>query len=76
LYPIFAKEARVAGEVLLQLTISETGSVESLQVLRGPIALRQAAIDAVKSWRFKPYIVNSEPTAADTKVSVLFKLSR
>jgi TonB family protein len=73
-YPNVAKAARISGKVLLEATISPTGSIESLRVLSGPEALRKAAVDAVSSWRFKPYMLNNKPTAAEFRVGVLFNL--
>jgi protein TonB len=75
MYPRDAKEARISGQVLLEATISATGSIESLHVLKGPDTLRQAAIDAVSKWRFKPYMLNDKPTAAEFMVGVSFTLA-
>jgi len=73
-YPNVAKAARISGKVLLEATISSTGSIKSLRVLSGPEALRKAAVDAVSSWRFKPYMLNNKPTEAEFRVGVLFNL--
>ena len=53
-YPIIAKNAHVEGTVVLTARISNTGKIEDLQVASGPQMLRQAAIDAVRNWRYKP----------------------
>jgi protein TonB len=75
-YPIIAKNAGIQGTVLLQATISKTGTIEGLHVIRGPLMLQQAAIDAVKSWRYKPYQLNGQPVEVETTVNVIFKLDR
>jgi protein TonB len=73
-YPSAAKVARISGRVLIQATISATGTIESLHVLSGPDVLRKAAIDAVSKWRFRPYKLNDRPAAAEIRVGVSFNL--
>ena len=74
IYPPIAKAARVSGTVVLQATISKTGSIENLRVVSGPAMLQQAALDAVKSWRYRPYLLNNEPVEVETTVNVIFTL--
>ena len=73
-YPPIAKAARVSGTVVLQATISKTGAIENLRVVSGPAMLQQAAMDAVKSWRYRPYLLNNEPVEVETTVNVIFTL--
>ena len=73
-YPPIAKAARVSGTVVLQATISKTGTIENLKVISGPAMLQQAALDAVRSWRYRPYLLNNEPVEVDTTVNVIFTL--
>lgn len=73
-YPAIARSARVQGTVVLQAKISETGKVTNLQVVSGPPMLRQPAVDAVKTWLYKPYLLNNRPTEVDTTVNVVFSL--
>src|ERR1700686_2327160 len=54
-YPPIAKAARVSGTVVLQATISKNGTIENLRVISGPAMLQKAALDAVKTWRYRPY---------------------
>ena len=75
-YPPIAKAARVSGTVVLQATISKTGTIENLRVISGPAMLQQAALDAVKTWRYRPYLLNNEPVEVETTVNVIFKLER
>jgi protein TonB len=74
IYPPIAKAARVQGVVVLQATISKTGSITDLRVVSGPAMLQSAALDAVKSWRYKPYLLNNEPVEVETQVNVIFTL--
>jgi protein TonB len=73
-YPQMAKEARVSGTVVIQATISKTGTIENPHVVSGPTMLRQPALDAVKTWRYKPYLLDGEPVDVETTVSVNFSL--
>ncbi len=75
-YPIIAKTAGVQGTVVLQATISKAGAIEHLQVISGPAMLQQAAIEAVKTWRYRPYLLNDQPIEVETTVNVIFKLER
>jgi protein TonB len=75
-YPTLAREARVEGTVVLEATISKSGSIENLRVVSGQAMLRQAALDAVSQWRYRPYLLNGEPVAVETTVNVVFNLQR
>ena len=75
-YPALARAARVEGTVVLEATISKSGSIENLRVVSGPAMLRQAALDAVSQWRYRPYLLNGEPVAVETTVNVVFNLQR
>jgi periplasmic protein TonB len=75
-YPIIAKTAGIQGTVVLQATISKTGTIENLRVIAGSPMLQQAAIDAVKTWRYRPYLLNDQAVEVETTVSVIFKLER
>jgi protein TonB len=74
-YPPIAKTARVSGTVVLQAIISKTGTIDDLHVISGPEMLREAALNAVRSWRYKPYMLNNQPIAVETTVSVVFSLN-
>jgi len=73
-YPAIAKAARIQGTVVLQATISKAGTIENLRVVSGPAMLQQAALDAVRSWRYKPYLLNGDPVEVETQVNVVFSL--
>ncbi|MFZ0799073.1 MAG: TonB family protein [Terriglobales bacterium] len=74
-YPPLAKQARIQGHVLLQAEISKEGTIQNLQLISGHPMLAPAAIEAVKQWRYKPYLLNGEPVAVETQVDVIFSLS-
>ena len=74
IYPPIAKAARVSGTVVLQATISKTGTITNLRVVSGPAMLQQAALDAVKTWRYRPYLLNNEPVEVETTINVIFSL--
>jgi protein TonB len=73
-YPAIARAARIQGTVVLQATISRSGTIENLRVISGPPMLQQAAMDAVRSWRYKPYLLNGEPVEVETTINVVFNL--
>ena len=73
-YPAVAQAIRASGTVVLQATISRTGAIENLRVAEGPAVLRQAAVDAVKQWRYRPYLLNGQPVEVETTVDVNFTL--
>jgi protein TonB len=71
-YPPIAKSAHVSGTVVIQVTISKNGSVGNLRAISGPAMLRQSALDAVKNWRFRPYMLDGQPVEVDTTVNVTY----
>src|SRR6202171_1927966 len=74
-YPQLAKQARIQGTVVLQAEISKDGTIQNLQLISGHPMLAPAAIEAVRQWRYKPYLLNGEPVAVETTVQVNFSLS-
>ncbi len=75
-YPEFAKNAHVSGTIMLAGEITKTGTLVGLHVLSGPAILRGPALDAVKSWRYRPYMLNNEPVEVQTTIKVIFSLDR
>jgi protein TonB len=75
-YPAIAKAVGAQGTVILQATISKAGTIENLHVISGPPMLQQAAIDSVKTWRYKPYMLNGQAVEVETTVNVIFRLER
>jgi periplasmic protein TonB len=74
-YPPLARQARIQGVVILQAQISKEGNIENLQLISGHPMLAPAAIEAVKQWKYRPYLLNGEPVEVDTQVQVNFTLS-
>jgi protein TonB len=73
-YPAIARAARIQGTVVLQATIAKDGTIQNLRVISGPPMLQQAAMNAVRSWRYKPYLLNGEPVEVETTINVVFNL--
>jgi protein TonB len=73
-YPPIAKTARVSGTVELHATIATNGTIKDLHAVSGPAMLRQAAVDAVRNWRYKPYLLNNQPVEVETTINVIFTL--
>ena len=75
-YPPAAQRMRVEGTVELLATISKEGAITHIKVLSGDSQLTKAASDAVKQWKYKPYLLNGEPVEIQTQITVNFKLPR
>ena len=74
-YPPLARQARIQGTVILQALISKDGNIENLQLISGHPMLAPSAIEAVKQWKYKPYLLNGEPVEVETQVQVNFTLA-
>ncbi len=72
-YPPQAAAQKLHGPVVLQAVVGRDGSVEDLKIVRGYFILGQAAIEAVKQWRFKPYTLNGHPTSTQTVLTINFQ---
>jgi TonB family protein len=75
-YPIDAKLSGISGTVILQALIGKDGHIADVHVVSGPPALQRAALDAVKQWEYRPYLLNGQPVEVNTTVNVVFALSR
>lgn len=73
IYPAEARSRRLAGSVVLELTVAEDGSTRDLQVLSGPVVLVRAATEAVRQWRYRPALLNGKPTAVQKQITVVFR---
>ena len=73
-YPPDARKAHVSGTVILHAVISKTGDITSLEVTSGPDVLRQSAMEAVHTWRYRPFLLNGEPTAVETTIHVNYSM--
>src|SRR5262249_2089187 len=75
-YPPLAIEARIQGDVVLQAVISRSRTIENLQLVSGPPLLVRAAMDAVRQWRYRPYVLNDKAIEVETQVTVKFILNK
>ena len=73
-YPAIARAARIQGTVVIQAIISKEGAIEQLQVISGPPMLQSAATEAVQRARYRPFMLNGEPVAVETTISIVFTL--
>jgi protein TonB len=71
-YPPLARAARIQGDVILNAIISKTGNVENLTLVSGHPMLVPAAFDAVRQWRYRPYLLDGEPVEVETTVTLTF----
>jgi protein TonB len=75
-YPTRAKVLRLEGKVVLNVLVMEDGSLHDLKVVQGDAGLAQAALDAVKQWRYQPFLLDGKPVKRETTITVDFKLPR
>ena len=69
-YPQDAKEQHISGTVVMRARIDYAGNVADLEVVSGPEILRASALEAVKQWTYKPYLLNGQPVDIDTTITV------
>jgi protein TonB len=74
LYPATALKLRKQGAVELLATVSKTGTIAKVRVLSGESILAQAAVDAVRQWKYRPFLLNAEPVEIQTQITINFKL--
>jgi TonB family protein len=75
-YPDDAKQNRVQGTVVIHLVVTEAGEPTDLQIVSGPPMLQQSALDCIRTWRYKPYLLNGIPVEVESQVNVIYTLSR
>ena len=73
-YPVAARNMRTTGVVQVKVTVDEEGNVAEVENATGPTLLQSAAKDAIKRWRFKPFIKDGQPVKAIGFVSFNFSL--
>jgi TonB family protein len=74
-YPDDAREARISGAVVMLVTIDDHGKIVDLSALAGPEMLRDAAVNAVKQWTYKPYLLNGKPVFVKSQITVNFSFT-
>jgi bla regulator protein blaR1 len=75
-YPEDAKKARIQGKVVLHAIIGKDGAIENLTVVSGPDALQQSALDAVRHWTYRPFLVDGQAVVVKTTITVIYELKR
>ena len=75
LYPEKAKLNHIQGVVVMSEVIGKDGHVKTLSVISGPEELRQAAIDAARTWRYTPYHLHGKPVEVETSINLNFNLT-
>lgn len=75
IYPPLARTARIQGAVVLEAVIGKDGTMQRLQVISGHPMLAPAAVEAVRQWRYRPYILNGEAIEVETQITVNFILN-
>lgn len=74
-YPTIARAAHVSGTVVLAAIISKEGTIVNLHVQSGNAMLTDAAMQAVKTWRYRPYLLNGQPVEVETTINVVFSMA-
>ena len=72
-YPPQAARTGLQGAVVLQALVGKDGSIRDLKLIRGYLVFGRAAFDAVKQWRYKPYVLNGQAVETQTQITVNFK---
>ncbi len=75
-YPVDAKKAGTQGKVVLDAIVGKDGTVENLKVVSGPKDLQQSALDAVRQWTYKPFLLNGNPVEVKTTINVTYSLAK
>jgi len=73
-YPAIARQIRLEGAVVLKAIISREGNIEHIEVARGASLLAGSAAEAVRQWKYRPYLLNGEPVEVETQITVNFVL--
>ncbi len=73
-YPADARTAHIQGAVVLHAIIGKDGVVEKLNIISGPKELMTSALDAVRQWTFRPYLLNGNPTEVQVEITVNYSL--
>jgi protein TonB len=73
-YPLEAKQKNITGDVILGFTIDRSGNVTGLKIISGHPLLAPAAVDAVRQWKYRPYLLNGEPVDVETTARISFRM--
>lgn len=75
-YPLLARQARIEGQVQIDAILDEQGNVIDMKIVSGPPLLYQAALDALKKWKYEPTYLNDQPIAVEMIVTITFQLGQ
>ena len=73
-YPQIARITRTEGTVVIEAIISQTGTIEGTRVVSGPSMLQRAALEAVRQARYRPFLLNGQPTEVQTTITINFRM--
>jgi general secretion pathway protein A len=73
-YPFVARQEHVEGDVMVEIVVDQSGNVSDMKAVSGPIVLRQAALDALQSWKYEPPMSDGQPIAVEAMVTIRFRL--
>jgi TonB family protein len=73
IYPALAKQSNTQGDVVIKATIDKNGRVAHMDVVSGPVALRQAAIEALGRWKYEPSKLNGQPVDVQMLITIKFR---
>ncbi|HET9283141.1 MAG TPA: energy transducer TonB [Candidatus Angelobacter sp.] len=73
-YPKKAQKKHIQGDVVLQVSIDKSGNVTAVKTVQGEPILADAAVKAVKQWKYKPYLLNGEPAKLEKTVNIQFHM--
>jgi TonB family protein len=74
-YPDAAKGARIQGKVILRIFVNREGAVQHAEVISGHPLLAPSALEAIKEWKYKPYLLNGEPRSFESEAIIIFSLA-
>jgi TonB family protein len=74
-YPVMARQSNTQGRVTIDISVDEKGNVVAAKAVSGPIPLRQAAVDAVKHWKYSPAQIDGKPSSSEITIGVDFRLN-
>lgn len=75
IYPPKVKAAGIQGAVILDVLIGKDGVPEQIRIQKGPKQLQESALDAVRQWRYEPYLLNGDPVEVETSITVVYSLA-
>ena len=75
-YPALAREAHIQGDVKIDAILDEQGNIIDMKTISGHPLLYQAAVDALRKWKYEPTYLNDRPIAVELIVTITFQLSQ